>query len=78
METIEAIIDKSQEAFGADHDLVSVDTNDRPVYKFGDANRKQVLSWVEVKVQTWHICMPRKRKECLYCCLASHLLHCEL
>ena len=48
---IEAIIDISQEAFGADHDWVSVDTNDRPVYNFGDAKRKQALSKVKVKVQ---------------------------
>ena len=33
VEAIEAIIDKSQEAFGNDHDWVSVDVNDRPIYK---------------------------------------------
>ena len=55
VETIEAIIDKSQELFGADHDWVSVDTNDRPVHKFGDVKRKQVLSKVRVKVQTGHV-----------------------
>ena len=48
---IEAIIDKSQEAFGADHDWVSVDTNDQPVYEIGDAKRKQALSKVRVEVQ---------------------------
>ena len=51
VEATEAIIDKSQEAFGADHDWVSVDTNDRPVYKFGDAERKQAVSKVRAKVQ---------------------------
>ena len=45
-------MDKSQEAFGADPDWVSVDTNDRPVYKFGDAKRKQVLSKAKVKSAT--------------------------
>ena len=44
VDAIEAIIDKSQEAFGTDHDWVSVDTKCRPVYKFGDAKRKQALS----------------------------------
>ena len=38
MEATEANIDKSQEA---DYDWVSVDTNDRPVYKFGDAKRTE-------------------------------------
>ena len=51
VEAIEAVIDKSQEAFGADHDWVSVDTNDRSVYNFGDAKRKQALFKVRVKVQ---------------------------
>ena len=51
VEANEATADKSQEAFGTDHDWVSVDTNDRPVYKFGDAKRKQALSKVKVKVQ---------------------------
>ena len=51
MEAIEAMIDNSQEAFGDDHDWVSVDINDRPVYKFGDAKRKQALSKVKVKVK---------------------------
>ena len=60
-----AIIDKSQEAFGTDHGWVSVDTNDRPVYKFGVAKRKQALSKVKVKVQPGghvarYMCMPRK------------------
>ena len=32
-------------------DWVSVDTNDRPAYKFGDTKRKQALSKVRVKVQ---------------------------
>ena len=50
MKAIEAIIDKSQEAFGVDHSWVSVDTNDRPVYKFGDAKRKQPLFNVTLKV----------------------------
>ena len=50
VEAIEAIIDKSQQAFGNDHDWVSVDVKDRPVYKFGDANRQQALSKVKVKV----------------------------
>ena len=45
------LIDKSQGAFGTDHDWVSVDTNDQPVYKFGDAKRKGALSKVKVKVQ---------------------------
>ena len=40
VDAIHAIFDKSQEAFGADHDWVSVDTNDRPA-----------LSKVRVKVQ---------------------------
>ena len=47
MDAIEAIIDNAQEAFGTDPHLVSV----RPVYKFGDAMRKQALSKVRVKVQ---------------------------
>ena len=51
VEVIEAIIDKSQEALGADHDWVSVDVNDRPVYMLGDAKRKQALSKARVKVQ---------------------------
>ena len=51
VEAIEAIIDKSQEAFGTDHEWVSVDTNDRPVCKFGGAKRQQALSKVKVKVQ---------------------------
>ena len=52
MEAIEAIIDKSQEALGNDHDWVSVDISDRPVYKFGDAKKKkQALSKVKVKVK---------------------------
>ena len=51
VDAIHAIFDKSQEAFGTDHDWVSVDTNDRPVYKFGDAKRKQALSEVRVRVQ---------------------------
>ena len=51
VEAIEAILDISQEAFGADHDWVSVDTDDRPVYMCGDARRKQALSKVKVKVQ---------------------------
>ena len=51
VEAIEAILDISQEAFGPDHDRVSVDTDDRPVYMFGDARRKQALSKVKVKVQ---------------------------
>ena len=42
---------QSHEAFGADHACLSVDTNDRPVYKFGDAKRKQALSMVNVEVQ---------------------------
>ena len=50
VEAIDAIIDKSQEAFGADHDWVSVNTND-PVNKFIDAKREQALSKVRVKVQ---------------------------
>ena len=48
---IEAFVDKSQEAFGTGHDWVSVDTNDRPVCKFGDAKRKEALSKVKVEVQ---------------------------
>ena len=51
VEAIEAVIDKSQEALGTDHDWVSVDTNDRLVCKFGDAKRKQALSQVKEKVQ---------------------------
>ena len=51
VEAIEAIIDKSQEAFGDDHDWVSVEINDRPVYKFGDAKRKRALSKLRVKVK---------------------------
>ena len=51
VEAIEAIIDKSQEAFGTDHDWLSVHTNDQPVYKFGDAKRKQALSKDEVQGQ---------------------------
>ena len=50
-EPIEAITDKSQEAFGAVHDWACVDTNDRSMYKFGDARRKQALSQVRVKAQ---------------------------
>ena len=49
--SVEAIIDKSQEAFEADSDLVSVDTKDWPVYKFGDDMRKQAMSKIRVKVQ---------------------------
>ena len=48
MEPIEAIIDKSEEDFRMDPDWVSVDINDRPVYKFGDAKRKEALSKVRV------------------------------
>ena len=82
VKTFEAIIDKSQEAFGADHDWVSVDTNDRPGCKFGDAKRKQALPKVRMKVQpgghvAFFLCMPRERKECLYCCRPSHSLHWE-
>ena len=82
VEASEATIDKSQKAFGKDHDWVSVDPNDRPVYKFGGAKREQALSKVKSECNqevTWHICMcmPRKRKECLYCCLPSHSLHWE-
>ena len=51
VEALEAIFDKSQEAFGDDRDWVSVDINDRLVYKFGDAKRKQALSKVRVKEQ---------------------------
>ena len=51
VEAIEAIIVKSQDAFGADHDWVLVDTNHGPVYKFGDAKRKQALPEVRAKVQ---------------------------
>ena len=51
VEAIEAMIGKSQEAFGAGHDWVSVDTNDRSVYKFGEAKRKKALSKVRAKVQ---------------------------
>ena len=50
VEAMEAIIDKSQEAFGNDDDWVSVDVYDRPVNKIGDAHRKQALSKVKVKV----------------------------
>ena len=46
VEAIESIVDKSQEAFGTDHDWVSVNTNDRQVYKFGDAKGEQALSKV--------------------------------
>ena len=49
--SVESIIDHSQEACEADPDWVSVDTNDWPVYKFGDAKRKQALSKVRVKEQ---------------------------
>ena len=70
VEAIEAIIDKSQEAFGNDHGWVSVDVNDRPIYKFGDANRKQALSKVKVKVSP--MCTLRKLKEYPYCYLLSH------
>ena len=52
VEANEAIVDKSQEAFGTDHDWVSVDSNDRPLYKFGDARRKPALSKIKVTVQT--------------------------
>ena len=48
VEAIEAISDKAQEAFGADADWVSVDTIDRPVYKYGDGKRKQALSKVRL------------------------------
>ena len=51
VEAIEIVVDRSQEAFGSNHDWVSVDTKDRPEYKFGDAKRKQALSKVKVKVQ---------------------------
>ena len=51
VEALEAIIDNSQEAFGADHDWVSVAINDRPVYKFSNAKHKQALSMVRAKVQ---------------------------
>ena len=37
------LLTNRKKAFGADHSWVSVDTNDRPVYKFGDAKRKQPL-----------------------------------
>ena len=42
---------QSEEALGADRDWVSVGTNDRPVYKLGDAKRKRALSKATVKVQ---------------------------
>ena len=48
---IQAILDTAQEAFGTDHDWFSVDTNDRPVSKFGETKRKQALYKVRVKVQ---------------------------
>ena len=38
VEAIETDIDKSHGAFGTDHDRVSVNSNDRPVYKFGVPN----------------------------------------
>ena len=50
VEAIEVIIDKSQETLGAEHYWVSVDTSDRPAYKFGDAKRKQAVSKVRMKV----------------------------
>ena len=84
VEAIEAIIDKSQDAFGTDHDWVSVDANDRPVYKFGFAKRNEAVvvqgqseSATRRSRGTIFMCMPRKRKECLYCCLPSHSLRWE-
>ena len=49
--SMEAIIDKSQEAFEADPVWASVDTKDWLVYKFGDDKRKQAMSKIRVKVQ---------------------------
>ena len=44
VEAIEAILDEAQGVFGTDPDGASVETNDRPVYTFRDARRKQALS----------------------------------
>ena len=44
MEAVEAIKNKAQERYGPNPEVVAVDTNDRPVYKYGDARRMQALS----------------------------------
>ena len=49
--SVEAIIDKSLEAFEADPDWMSVDTKVWLVYKFGDDKRKHTMSKIRVKVQ---------------------------
>ena len=51
VEAIQAILDKSRKTLGADHDWVSVDTNDRLVYMFDNARRIQALSKVRMKAQ---------------------------
>ena len=51
VEAVEAIIDRAQRMFGNDEECVSVDTQDRPVYKFGDAKKQKVLSKVTVRVK---------------------------
>ena len=45
VESIVAVMENDQEAFGTDVDGVSVDTSDRPVYKYGDFKRKQGTAW---------------------------------
>ena len=51
VEAIEAAIDRSHKMYGEDEECVSVDTTDRPTYKFGNANKQQVLSKVTVRVK---------------------------
>ena len=77
-----AVINKAQEAFGTDHDWVSVDTNDRPVYKFGDAKRKQALSKVKVKVQPGghvaHLHVHAQETEGVPVLLLAKVTHCNV
>ena len=40
-----------RQLYGDDEECVSVDTTDRPTYKFGDANKQPVLSQVAVHVK---------------------------
>ena len=51
VEAIEAAIDRSHKMYGEDEECVSVDTTDRPTYKFGNANKQHVLSKVTVRVK---------------------------
>ena len=84
VEAIEAILDTTQEGFGTDPDWVSVDTNDRPAYKFGDTKRKQALSKVQMKVQPGgHVAhflghaQETKRSACAVVCQVTDRVGCS-